>query len=110
MPQTRDYKVLGQQAPAATTNADLYEVPAGAQAVVSSIAVANRGANATIRIAVRPGGEALTDKHYVAHSVPLVAGDALFLAVGMTLDEGDIVTVYASTADVAFSAFGSELA
>jgi len=33
------YKVLGQSAPAATTNADLYPVPASTQAVCSTLAV-----------------------------------------------------------------------
>jgi hypothetical protein len=95
--------------PAATTFADVYTVPADTQTVVSSIAVANRSTDATFRIAVRPGGEAIEDKHYVAYNVSLVSGDSVFLAVGITADAGDVVTVYASTANVSFSVFGSEI-
>ena len=55
MPTT--YKVLGQSAPAATTNTNLYTVPAASSAVISTIVVANRSAAAvTYRIAIRPAG------------------------------------------------------
>lgn len=48
------YKVLGQSAPAATTNTDAYTVPAATQTVVSTITVCNRAATGgTYRIAVR---------------------------------------------------------
>ena len=51
------YKVLGQSAPSATTNTDVYTVPSGKSAVISTLAICNRGtANATYRIAVRPVG------------------------------------------------------
>lgn len=51
------YKVLGQVAPSATTATTLYTVGSGKSAVVSTIAVANRGGtSATYRIAVRPAG------------------------------------------------------
>jgi len=39
-----NYKVLGQSNPAATTATTLYTVPAGTQAVVSTIAVCNQAA------------------------------------------------------------------
>jgi len=40
------YKVLGQVAPAATTDTTLYTVPAATEAVISTIVVANRSATA----------------------------------------------------------------
>jgi hypothetical protein len=49
MPNT--YKILGQAAPAATTETTLYSVPAATQAVISTITVANRTASSvTFRI------------------------------------------------------------
>jgi len=49
------YKVLGQVAPAATTDTTLYTVPAATEAVISTIVVANRSATArTYDIAIRP--------------------------------------------------------
>jgi hypothetical protein len=44
MPTT--YKVLGQSAPAATTEANVYTVPSATQTIVSTITVANRAATA----------------------------------------------------------------
>jgi hypothetical protein len=108
MPTT--YKVLGQSAPAATTNIDLYTVPATTNAVISTIVVANRvGTSATYRIAVRPAGAAIANQHYIAYDVAVGASDSTTLTLGITLAATDIITVYASTANLTFSICGSEI-
>lgn len=105
-----NYKVLGQSNPAATTATTLYTVPSGVQTVISTVNVSNLAAtNATFRIAVRPNGETLAGKHYVAYDVALPASSSIPWTIGITVDEGDVITVYASNANVAFSAFGSEI-
>ena len=108
MPTT--YKVLGQSAPAATTNTDLYTVPAATSAVISTLVVANRvGTSATYRIAIRPAGAAIANQHYIAYDVAVAAADSTTLTLGITLAATDIITVYASTANLSFSVFGSEI-
>jgi len=104
------YKVLGQSAPSATTATTLYTVPAATSAVVSSIVIANRDATAaTYRIAIRPAGAALANQHYIAYDVTVGASDSTVLTLGITLATTDVVTIYASTANVSFSAYGSEI-
>jgi hypothetical protein len=104
------YKVLGQSAPSATTATDVYTVGAGKQAIVSTITVANRSAvNVTYRIAIRPAGATLANQHYIAYDVTLLANDTTALTLGMTLTATDVVTVYASTANLSFGIFGSEI-
>jgi len=104
------YKVLGQSAPSATTATTLYTVPADTQAVASTIVVANRGtAVAGYRIAVRPSGETLASKHYIAYDVAVGIEDSTTLTIGLTLSASDVVTVYATTGDLSFSIFGSEI-
>lgn len=104
------YKVLGQVAPAATTNTTLDTVPAATQAVVSTIAVCNRAATAaTYRIAIRPAGATLANEHYIAYDASITANNSTFITVGVTLAATDVITVYASTANLSFSAFGSEI-
>lgn len=108
MPTT--YKVLGQSAPSATTATTLDTVPSATQAVVSTISVCNRAATAaTYRIAVRPAGATLANEHYIAYDAPIAANDSAFITVGITLGAADVITVYASTANLSFSAFGSEI-
>jgi hypothetical protein len=108
MPTT--YKVLGQVAPSATTNTTLDTVPSATQCVVSTIAVCNRaGTSATYRIAVRPAGATLADLHYIAYDATITANNSTFITVGITLSATDVITVYASTANLSFSAFGSEI-
>lgn len=104
------YKVLGQSAPNATTSVNIYTVPATTQAIVSTIAVCNRGSSAgTYRIAIRPAGASLANQHYIAFDTSCAAKDSVMLTLGISLNETDVVTVYASTADFSFSAFGLEI-
>jgi hypothetical protein len=108
MPTT--YKVLGQAAPSATTDTTLETVPSATQAVVSTISVCNRAATAaTYRIAVRPAGATLANLHYIAYDATIAANDSTFITIGITLAATDVITVYASTANLSFSAFGSEI-
>ena len=109
MPTT--YKVLGQSNPSATTATSLYTVPSATQAVVSTIVIANLAAtSATFRIAVRVAGATLANSQYVAYDVTVGASDSTALTLGITLGAADVVTVYASTANLTFTAFGSEIA
>lgn len=104
------YKVLGQSAPNATTDTDVYTVPAGTTAVLSTIVVANRSASAvTYRIAVRPDSATLANEHYIAYDVNVGASDSTTITLGITMDAGDVLTVYASTGDLSFNVFGSEI-
>ena len=104
------YKVLGQSAPSATTNTDIYTVGAGKQAIVSTITVANRSASIrTYRIAVRPAGATLANQHYIAYDVAIAGNDTTPLTLGITLTATDVITVYASTTDLSFGIFGSEI-
>lgn len=105
------YKVLGQSNPAATTATTLYTVPASTQAVVSTIVIANLTATAaTFRIAVRVAGAALANSQYVAYDITVGASDSTALTLGITLNATDVITVYGSTANLTFTAFGSEIA
>jgi glucose-6-phosphate dehydrogenase assembly protein OpcA len=108
MPTT--YKVLGQSNPSATTLTTLYTVPSATNAVVSSITVANLAATAaTFRIAVRVAGSSISNEEYIGYDITVGASDTTVLTMGITMAATDVLSVYASTATVAFSAFGSEI-
>ena len=105
-----NYKVLGQSNPAATTATTLYTVPSVTEAVISTIVIANLAATAaTFRIAIRPNGATLANSQYIAYDVTVGAADSTALTLGITVDAADIITVYASTSTLTFSAFGSEI-
>lgn len=104
------YKVLGQSAPSATTDTNVYTVPSATTGVISTVNIANRGAVAsTFRLAVRPAGATITDAMYIAYDIPIPANDSIALTLGITMAATDVFTVRASTADFSFSIFGSEL-
>lgn len=102
-------KVLGQSNPSATTLTTLYTVPSAKEAVISTISVANLTATAaTFRIAVRPAGASITNAHYFAYDITVGASDTTVITVGITLAATDVLSVYASTANLVFQAFGDE--
>jgi hypothetical protein len=104
------YKVLGQVAPLATTDTTLYTVPASTQAVCSTLSVCNRGTlEAQFRVRIKIAGAADDDKQYVTYDAGVTAKDTLLLTFGATLSAADVVVVYASTTDVSFQLFGSEI-
>jgi len=105
------YKVLGQSNPAANTNTTLYTCPAATQTVISTLTIANQGASsATYRIAIRPNGATLAAEHYIVYDVTAGGNSTTAYTLGLTVDASDIITVRASTTDLSFNAFGSEIA
>jgi glucose-6-phosphate dehydrogenase assembly protein OpcA len=107
---TTTYKVLGQSAPSATTATTLYTVPSSTSTVVSTINVCNRANTSdTFRIAIRPAGATLATSHYIAYDTPVPANDSINITIGVSLATTDVITVYAGTANLTFSAFGGEI-
>lgn len=104
------YKILGQSNPSATTETSLYS-PSGVAAVVSTITICNQASSAaTYRIAVRPSADGSTAaKHWIVYGATVAASDTTALTLGITLAASDSIRVYASTATLSFSAFGSEI-
>ena len=108
MPQA--HKVLGQSNPSATTLTTLYTAPASTQAVCSTITVCNTASTATTyRIAVRPAGASIATSQYLAYDAAIPANDTATLTLGVTLEATDVISVYAASANVAFSAYGVEI-
>ena len=105
----QNFKILGQIAPSATTATAIYTVPSATETVVSSIVICNRGAAGTFRLAARQNGVTLANEHYISYDTPVDANDSIVLTIGLTLDAGDVLEGYASTADMSFSAYGSEV-
>lgn len=103
------YKVLGQISPSATTDTTLYTVPSATSVVASTLVACNRGASTLFRVAIRPAGATLSNEHYIVYDAVVNQYDSVFLTLGITLATTDVVTVYAGTANVSFSLFGSEI-
>ncbi|ANH49267.1 hypothetical protein uvFWCGRAMDCOMC403_03 [Freshwater phage uvFW-CGR-AMD-COM-C403] len=106
------YKVLGQSNPSATTVTSLYAVPASSSTVVSTIVVTNQAASAgTYRIIVQPAADVsgtILAKQYIAYDSAITANNSTMITIGITLAASDVIKVYASSASVSFTAFGSE--
>ena len=92
-------KILGQAAPAATTDTDLYVVPAFMQATSSTLAVCNRSGSAVAyRVATRPAGAAIAPQHYIAYGTELAANSSDYYTIGMTLAAAPLMRYTDATA------------
>jgi hypothetical protein len=104
-----NYKVLAQLNPSANTASTLYTCGTANGAVISTLVVCNQAVTTTFRVAVRPAGATLAAQHYIAFDTGVNTTDTIFLTIGTTLANTDVITVYANTANVSFSLFGSEI-
>ena len=102
-------KVLGQVDTAATTVTTLYTVPDATVTTISSIVVANRtGSAITFRLTVHVAGASADDKQYLYYDKSVAANDSLTIVIGITLNQTDVLKVYASAVDMSFNVFGVE--
>lgn len=103
------HKVLGQLNPAAGALSTLYTVPGSTEAVVSTLMICNLSISGSVRVAVRPAGAAIDNKHYQVYDRDIDSKDSLPLTIGMTLAATDVVSVYGSHNMFSFSLFGAEI-
>ena len=105
------FKILGQAMPTNATNYDIYTVPAGNSAIISTINVCNTTqSNVTFRVYARIAGAAgNTTSQAIVYDAALPAQYALGLSLGMTLAATDKITVYSFQGNVTFTLFGSEV-
>ena len=102
-------KTLAQSNPSAASLTDLYTVPGGTSATVSTITVCNQGATTTFRVSVAVAGAADVVKQYIYRDLQLTANDTFAATLGITLGAGDKVRIYAGTANLSFNLFGCEV-
>lgn len=101
-------KVLGQSNPAATTLTTLYTAPAGNGVVVSTLNMCNQGAAGSFRVAIRPAAATIAAAHYLFFDATIAANQTIPLTAGLTLAATDVISVYASHANMSFHAYGTE--
>lgn len=104
------YKILGQVNPTTTSLTSLYTVPTGKEAFCSTLSICNFGdTTSNVNVAVRENGASIDSKQYILYNIPIVPSDSLFLTLGLSLDQADVVSVQATTSSIAFGLFGSEI-
>jgi hypothetical protein len=106
----RNYTILGQKNPSANVLTNLYTVPAGNSAVISSINIANLDANAAaFSIAANLAGAVTANANYLAWRVSIPGNDSIALSLGVTLNASSQLSVNSNTSTLTFSAFGTEM-
>lgn len=104
-------KILGQSAPTAGILTDVYTVPAGRSATISSVTVCNENITTILfRVSLAIAGAVDASKQYIYFDLDLNSSNTFVATVGITLGTGDVVRVQSDTNNVAFQFFGVEVA
>jgi hypothetical protein len=102
-------KVLGQLSPSATTTETLYTTPDLTQTTVSSLVICNRNSgNQSFRISIHVAGAGTDNKQYLYYDKEITSNNTITVVIGITLNQADVVKVYASNSDLSFNMFGVE--
>jgi hypothetical protein len=103
------YQVLAQLTPTALSLTTAYTVSTTA-AVISSIIVCNTtGSDSTFRVSIQIGGASNAIQQYLYYDLPIANNDTFIATVGITLETTDVIAVQASSNDIAFNIFGTEI-
>lgn len=105
------YKILGQSAPANTSNADLLTVASSHSAVVSTLVVANTTTSAaTYRVFARIAGASAATSNALVYDATVNGNTTVTLTLGITLAATDVLTIQTGTSNaLTFTAFGSDV-
>ena len=109
---TEDFKVLGQtEVTDNGTYHDLYTVPSGKRAVISSLMVCNLdGSAGAFNVLIAVGGAGFDNKQVIYSKLTITSPNTFSGTLGITLAAGDVIRVALdSGADCAFSLYGSEI-
>ena len=109
----RVYKILGQKNPSSAVLTNVYTVPDSNSAVVSSVVLTNTsgtaGGGVAARVAVNASGVAVATANYLAYDVNIPGCDTVTLTLGLTMNAGSQLSVYANSTALAISVFGTEI-
>ena len=105
------YKILGQSAPANTSNADLITVASARSQIVSTLVINNTNTSAaSARVFARIGGATAATSNAIIYDAIIPANTTVSYTLGITLAATDVLTVRTNTANyLTFTAFGSEI-
>ena len=104
---TKEYKILAQSLPDIQELEDIYVVPAGRQAVLSSIVMCNQHNTASsFSLAVVRDQETLNQKSYIYYQFPLTGNQTQVIKAGLTLSALDKLVAITS-GDVSINVFGN---
>jgi len=103
-------KILGQLDAAATTDENLYTVPADTEAIISTLTVCNRGAtDTTFRIRLAVGGAGVSNEQYLFYDVTIPGNETFAATIGIALADTDEINTYAGNGNLSFNALGVEV-
>jgi hypothetical protein len=109
MAEVQSIKTPSFSNPDADTLTTLYTVPVETTAVISTINVCNTAsADSTYRIAVTSGGSPVL-ANYIVYDATIAGNETVSFTQGITLDENDLVAVFASSSAIAFNLFKMEI-
>lgn len=105
------YKMLGQNRPSDTNAVDIYTVPAGTEAIISSIVICNvTNAAATFRVFQRVSAAAAGESNAIAFDQTVPANSTTTIEAKLTMQATNVLTVRSGTSSaLTFTVNGTEI-
>lgn len=93
-----------------TTYATLYNTTATTTAVLSTIAVCNRGAaDKQFRIAICSTQNTPSNDEFIAYDTTVAGEDTTFITIGATMSTSQYLTISSTDTNLSFTAFVAEI-
>ncbi len=96
--------LLGQVAPGAAAEVDLYKCPPNTIATLRVI-ISNRAGATSFKVLAVKGGVASETKHELASAVPVAANEP-GSTIGFVISSGDVIRVSSASGSCSFTATG----
>jgi hypothetical protein len=109
---TTNYKILGQTAPAATTETLVYAVPSSNSALVRSINITNTSSTTADVVnvgLVNTSSNTMVNANYIMYQETIPAAATVTIKSGYTMSASNGIRVYSTNGTCTFSAFGAEI-
>lgn len=101
--------ILGQAAPGAATNNDIYTVPSGRRSVGSTLIICNTNTTPTkYRVYARINGAAAAVGNAIAYDIDIDSNGRHSYTEGLAVDDADVITVRSTDGGVTFTLMGTE--
>lgn len=102
--------ILGQKKPGAGVLENLYTVPTGSSASVTSLFVCNvSGGSSSFSIAISRAGAAIADEQYIHFTDSLASNTTFPVAAPIMLSATDVIRVKSNDGNCTFTATGIEV-
>jgi hypothetical protein len=103
-------KILGQLDVPSDSLTNVYTVPSLTESVISTVILTNRSnGGLSFRLSIAENGASDSVKQYIYYNQNIPSSNSFASTIGITMNAGDVMRVYASASGLSINVFGVEI-